>query len=236
MNYSPVVQQAVHRIPEGTVIRDGKLAGTASQLLAENRRFAIVIDLEGTRRLGQTSDAQLELRHSDLKICSLLGCLIFEYPKDGDRPLGRSAMIPWWGAWEPVILTGIGIAGALLLLLTWAALAAVYMWPVKFIAYYADREVSWGGAWRMSGAAVLPGALVMIGGIFLYGWQWIDLIRLGFIVALHLVVGWTYIAAAPLQAPRIAVAAKGQNPFAPAVAAAGEDSGGEPSGDKNPFA
>ena len=72
-------------------------------------------------------------------------------------------------------------------------LALIYTVPAKFIAWFADRELSWGGAWRMSSAALLPGAIAHGCGHFLYGWQAVDLIGLAFF-SWRTCSGWVYLA------------------------------------------
>jgi hypothetical protein len=93
-------------------------------------------------------------------------------------------------------------------------LAAIYMVPAKFIAWYADRNLSWSQAGRLCFAAMAPGGLVMTFAVFLYGWRAIDLVQLSFFWLAHLVMGWVYVAGAVWVSPRLFPRAPGKNPFA----------------------
>jgi hypothetical protein len=100
------------------------------------------------------------------------------------------------------------------LILTWAVLAGVYCAPAWLVAFFANRDLRWRGAWKLAGAAQIPGALLMILAIFFYGVGFLDLIRLGACFGLHLVVGWIYVAVSPLFRPRLEAELVRGNPFA----------------------
>src|SRR6185295_13372251 len=86
--------------------------------------------------------------------------------------------------------------------------------PLWFIAYLADRDVNWRGCWRAASAAMLPGALVMGGAVLLYGLRQLPLPGLMLAAALHVVIGWIYLIAAPFKFPKKQVStAAGENPF-----------------------
>jgi hypothetical protein len=89
----------------------------------------------------------------------------------------------------------------------------VYFLPAWLVGFFANRELSLGGSWRLAGAALMPGALLMCGALLLYGWGALDIVRLTVAAALHLVMGWVYVVASPLRLPRQAVATGKENPF-----------------------
>ena len=136
-----------------------------------------------------------------------------QYGRGTSINLARSNLEPWWSAWQPVLLAGAGAGTVLYLLLTWALLAALYMVPAKFIAWFADRFLPWGGAWRLASASLLPGALVMAVAMLLYGWSVIDLVGLSFFLAVHLVIGWIYLVGGSCKVTRLFPEESKRNPF-----------------------
>jgi hypothetical protein len=88
------------------------------------------------------------------------------------------------------------------------------MAPVRLIAFYADREMKIGAAWRLAGAAMMPGALLMSGAVVLYSLHRLNLVGLLFAWLLHLVLGWIYVGIAPARLPRLSTALpRRRNPF-----------------------
>jgi maltodextrin utilization protein YvdJ len=214
-NFSPVISEATRRLPDKATLENGELNGLKAEILANGTLLAIVANPWQTENFGQTADFQIDLGKTNLQISGLLGSLVVSYPVNTSVTLDRSKAEPWWGAWRPMIVAGFGLSFLPLLFLCWMLLATLYFLPVKLWAFFADRHLSLGGAWRLSGAGLVPGALLMTAAIFLYGWQIIDLIRLGAFFILHLVVGWIYLALAPFALPKIAAAKAGSsNPFA----------------------
>jgi len=217
-NYSPVIIQAIQKLPDEALLKNSKLQGVPSQLLAETKFLSIAVDLDESGQIGQTAEFQIELHESDFKICSLLrsllGCFVCDYPEGQNILLTRSKLEPWWGAWQPVILVATGAVVLFFLFLFWAILAAFYTAPVKMAAYFADRKLSWAASWRLSSAALMPGALLMALAVALYGLQLFDLIALGFFWGAHLLVGWIYLLISPWRVSRTAaVELQKTNPF-----------------------
>ena len=70
-------------------------------------------------------------------------------------------------------------------------------------------------AWKLCGAALLPGAMLMAIAIILYALQLLDLFGLGLFVLAHIVVGWVYVAISPWFAPPSDSTSKRVNPFVP---------------------
>jgi hypothetical protein len=213
----PPISQAIRHLPASGDIVNGRLQWTnaAPVTLAGNRFLAIVVDPDHTGRAGQTSDLQVEFGRAEARLSGLLGVAPIRYPADQVVAFNRRDLMPWWGAWSQAVLSG-AIAGTVLgLLLTWALLAAVYTPVTRAVASFFDRPLRWSQAWRLGGAALMPGALLMAGAIGLYGWNLIDLVRLGFVMVFHLVAGWVFLVVSVLCLPRAQaiVPVKG-NPFA----------------------
>ena len=107
--------------------------------------------------------------------------------------------------------------------------AAIYSPIVRLIAFYLDRAAGWAAAWRVSAAACLPGAIVMVVGIVLYGLGTIRLIPLAVFYLVHFASAWAFLAFAPFFLPKRR--AFPTNPFTTPA----EASGAKPVAGKNPF-
>ena len=214
--YCPVILHAIQEMPETARVADGTLQGVPETLIVESGFLAIAATPEPGREIGQGADLQIQLRQNDLCAGSVFWPdwgLEFSYGRGAAVNLARSNLEPWWSAWQPVLLAGTGVAIVLLLLLVWAVLAAVYMAPAKFIAWFADRYLTWGEAWRLASAALLPGALVVMGAVLLYGWSVIDLVGLSFFGAVNIIIGWVYLAGGSCKVTRLFPADSNRNPF-----------------------
>ena len=99
-------------------------------------------------------------------------------------------------------------------MVTWACLATVCFLPVWLVGFFANRDLSLRGSWRLAGAALMPGALFMCAVVFLYGCCVMDLVGLAVAGALHLVISWVYLIISPLCLPRHPEAVAKANPFA----------------------
>ncbi len=207
MTCSPVILETIQALPETARLENGELKGLPGSVLRENRFVSVLLDAENSESAGQTADVQLHFGRLDWSLCALrtevgqyiLGCANSEYPRGAILPLSRSALEPWWGAWHGILFAATGLAVFLALLVSWITLAMVYTAPVRLVAFLAGRRITWGGSWRLAGAAMIPGAVLMALGFWAYGLFLIDLVRFLLIFVLHLVVGWAYLIAAPLS-------------------------------------
>jgi len=214
----PTIGEAINQLPAQGEIRFGRLDwhGPSPASLAEGRFLAFTVDLQHAGQARSPAQIQVEFGQADFKVFSLLGFVPGAYPRGWIVPFNRPELVPWWGAWSPAILgivAGLVIAG---LMLAWALLATVYALPVWLLAFFANRDLSLRGSWRLAGAALMPGALLLTVAIFCYGSGAFDLIRLAAAGAAHLVLGWAYLIAAPLRSPPLPEAAAVKvNPFVP---------------------
>jgi hypothetical protein len=234
IDWWPVVGNVLQLLPESAQIQNGQLTGLPAPVLAENHFLSVLFNLGDADDKGQAGDVQAAFGKLAFDLCALrgvvgefsLGCSSHAYG-NGDLSLAPSVMVPWWGAWRGMILAGIGLAVFLLLLLSWVLLGLIYALPVRLVAMVARRRVTWGGSWRLAGAALMPGAVFLSLGILAYGFSLIDLVRLVLIFGLHFVIGWFYVVAAPFELDKLA-----RDPAAARVAVklAGQKAG------RNPFA
>jgi hypothetical protein len=216
-NWFPAVRHAIHQLPEQGTIRNQELQSplTFAETLSENRPFLmVVLDLEKQRNASQTSDVLLEFHRNNFQVCSLFGCIPFRYPKKWVIEFNRPNLAPRWEAWESLLLSLTALFIIFALLLAWAFLATAYCGLVRLLGFFKDRDLNWARSWRLSSAALMPGALLLTAGIFFYGLGVVDLIRLLVLFILHLVLGWIYLAISPGFVPRLpAVRPPRVNPF-----------------------
>jgi len=83
------------------------------------------------------------------------------------------------------------------------------------LAFFANRDLSLGGSWRLAGAAHMPGALFLTTAIFFYGLGALDPVRLIVAVGLHVVISWIYLLLAPLKLRLHPAVMHAKNPFVP---------------------
>lgn len=227
----PVVDQAVARLPDQGVIRGGRLQWPLSGVtqLATSPVLAIQVDPTPPRAGGAASDLEVVFGPESLRLGCLLGQVRIPYPTGYEVALSHDAADAWWKAWQPAFVAGFGVGTFLGLLGTWGILATLYTGPVRTVAFYADRGLSWTGAWRLSAAALMPGAMLVSVAVVFYGLHRLSLPALLLAWLVHLPVGWLYAFIAPFCLPRNLSTAS--NPF-------GSDEGGEGAKPKrrNPFA
>ncbi|MBU6410424.1 MAG: hypothetical protein KGR98_08545, partial [Verrucomicrobia bacterium] len=120
---------------------------------------------------------------------------------------------PLWNAWAPLLPIFSAAVIAIGLLLCWTVLAAVYFFPVRLAGFFMNRHINLMAAWKLSAAALLPGALVMTGGVLLYNAGWLQLAAFGGFFVAHFVIGWIYAAMSLVFVPRATGAPPKGNPF-----------------------
>jgi hypothetical protein len=227
----PALLQGIRALPPSGSIQDGLLDWTPPTPVRTGGTSFLSVSVDPTDSFepGEGSDLQVEFGRTGVRVRSLFGYLGVPYPPEYVIVFNRTELEPWWGAWQPMILAGLGVAVFLGLLTIWAVLGAVYSWPARFIAFYADRKLTWPGAWRLGAAALLPGALFFILALFAYSLHRLNLVQLLFAAVLHLMIGWVYLLGSPFCLPRSvapsAAVSVAKNPFGKGKPAA-----------RNPFA
>jgi hypothetical protein len=214
--FVPVIFQAIEEMPEGAKIAGGRLSGVNTTIISATRHLGLAVTPEPRADIGQSSDIQFQFRPSNFRVGSVFRPdwgWEFGYDPAITLDLSRANLEPWWGAWRPVCLAVAGVSVVVGLLIIWAALALIYTVPVKLLAWFADRDLTWNGAWQLSAAGLLPGACLLGLAIFLYGTQSIDVIALGFFYMTHFVSGWIYAVGGTLACPRLERLVPPPNPF-----------------------
>jgi len=234
----PVVTTAIRRLPDRGEIRAGALnwMGDSPQSLAENHFLALTVDLNHSGSLRSPSHVQVEIGRREARIISLFGYVPVRYPDDRwIVAFNRQGLEPWWGAWRPPILWLTAMAVIAGLMIVWATLASLYALPIWLAGFFANRDLNALKSWKLAGAALMPGALLMTIGIFFYGAGVLDVVQLLAVTVAHYAVGWGYAIAAIFSRPKVSAPEllKG-NPFtgpSNPPAAASET----PDAKKNPF-
>jgi hypothetical protein len=213
----PTVRAAIAQLPAQGAMKSGKLnwSGNSPQSLAEGHFLAFVVDTNHSGTLCSPAQIQVEFGRDDVFFRSLAGYREWPYPSDWNFGFNRVELQPWWGAWSPPILW---IAfGAMLAwcMASWTLLATIYFLPVWLGAFFTNRDLNLRQSWKLAGAALMPGAVVMILAILAYGFGVLDLVGLAAAVGAHLIVGWIYIIWSAWVCPRLSsTAVVSENPFA----------------------
>ncbi len=210
----PTITAAIKQLPEQGEIRDSRLNwhGELPQLLAEGGFLAFDVDLEHAGQIQSSAQVRIEFGRESIRVFSLLGYREWNYPSGWIMAFNRTDLEPLWGAWKPDILaiaTGVVIVG---LMLSWAVLATVYFFPVWLICFFADRDLNFRQSWRLAGAALMPGALLLTAAIVFYALGMLDLIQMSSAFGAHFVLGWIYLFISPLFLQRASPSEK-RNPF-----------------------
>lgn len=203
-DWFPVVTQALSHVPEQGEVRAQRLdwGGPSPMTLAENRYLALVVDLKHEGEARSPAHLQVEFGQTDIRVFSLFGFWEGIYPRHWRVAANRLELQAWWGAWKPALLAIAGIGTIASLLASWAVLATFYGLVAWLIGFFADRDLSYGGSWRLAGAALMPGALLMTGALIAYGLGVFELLGLLIAAGAHVLVGWIYVVASPWFVPR----------------------------------
>ena len=234
----PPINAALTRLPDkGAEIFNGRLhwPDTNAVALAGNPQFALAVDPAGTGELGRSADVQVALRAREIRLEGIFGHQLLPYPPKLAVPLDRTGGAAAWGAWNWVGLAFVGGVAFVTLFVLWWLSAIVLALPIWLAALLLRRDLSLGGAWRLTAAAWLPATLVLLGGVLLYVTNGLRLTGLVFTTGGHLVVmlGWL-LWGFWLLPPRLSSSLQSpENPF-PADSVA-RTSAKKASGKPNPF-
>jgi hypothetical protein len=212
--FFPTVTGALRALPDSGGIDHGTLTlpNTTPHILAEGHFLEFNIDLDHSGQTRSPAQFQFEFGRNSLAIFSFFGEADILYPADQSFYFNRQDLLPLWGAWSPEILGLAALAAFLGLLLSWSVLATVYLLPVWLAAFFANRDLNFRQSWRLAGAALMPGALLMSLALWLYGAEVFDMIKFGFAFGMHFVIGWIYLFVSVWFLPR-ATPSPGKNPF-----------------------
>lgn len=210
----PTVLAAIEQLPDSGQISYGQLSWTgAPQTLAGGRVLSFDVDPGHSGQIASTADLQIEFGRQTVRFFSLFGYADFPYPPNQVFYFNRPQLEPLWNAWSAEILFLIALATFVFLPATWWILATLYFLPVWLLGFFTNRELSLRASLKLSGAALLPGALLMIAGIFLYDFGFLNLVSFSFVFAAHFVLSWLYLVFGLIFFPRTSAAPSKGNPF-----------------------
>ena len=211
----PAIGVAIQKLPATGEIRSGRLdwAGGHPELLAEDRFLAFDVDLDHSGQISPISDVKIEFGRETVRVFSLFGYLDWPYPRDYIIAFNRNELEPLWGAWAAEILVIAGAVVTIGLLLSWWLLATLYFLPVWLFGLYTNRDLNFRQSWRLAGAALMPGALLLAAAIVLYGIGFLNLISFLFAFGAHFLIGWIYLFLSLIFVPRTQAAPRRGNPF-----------------------
>ena len=210
----PTINTAINQLPDAGDIHSGRLdwRDDSPVLLAEGHILAFSVDLEHGGVIRSPADFQFEFGRDSVRVFSLFGEAEWDYPPDYILAANRTDARPAWDAWSPDLLALTAIVTFAGLLLVWAVLATVYFLPVWLMGFFCDRDLNFRQSWKLAGAALLPGALLLSLSLALYDVGAFDLVQLCFAFGMHLVIGWIYLFVSPMFLRRVTAAEK-KNPF-----------------------
>lgn len=211
----PAVGSAIQKLPATGEILSGRLdwMGRSPEQLAEGRFLAFDVDLDHSGQISPTSDVRVEFGRETVRVFSLFGYVDWPYPRGYVIAFNRSELEPLWGAWAVELLLMAGGAVTICLLLSWWLLATLYLLPVWLLGFYENRDLNFRQSWRLAGAALMPGALLLAAAIVFYGIGFLNLISFLFAFGAHFLIGWIYLFVSLLFLRRMPV--QRRNPFAP---------------------
>jgi hypothetical protein len=213
----PAMKAAIQALPESGEVRAGYLnwPTESPRALAGNRFLSFAVDLDHEGHARGPSHVQVEFGRAQVKFFSLFGFVEHRYGTGRTFPFNRPELEPWWGAWSPAVLAAVTVTMILALFFTWSVLATFYFLPLWLVGFFINRDLTVAGSWKLSSAALMPGALLLSAAIFFYGLGMLDLTRLLVAAVLHLALGWVYLFWSVVKVPwHPAVLASRGNPFA----------------------
>ena len=240
-DWFPTIRAAIERLPAQGSIQSSQLnwSGDSPLSLAESRFLALVVDLQHSGQMRSPAHLQVEFGKADIWVYSLFGRLEVPYPKGYVIRLNLEDLKPWWGAWAPAILAVAGLGMAAGLLVSWTALTTLYCLPAWLLALYFNRKLSLGGSWKLAGAALIPGALVLTAALGLYALGGMDVVHVLTAWVLHILLGWGYVIMGVLARPKLQASLPPKhNPFLGALAEPNQPAANPPgseSSNPNPF-
>jgi hypothetical protein len=212
----PTIRAAIQELPnEGQIShQELKTPRTTTDPLAEHRFLGFVVLVSQGEGTDLSSHIAVKFRKQTFELCSIFGCARFRYPADWNIEFSRLALEARWGAWEPVITAIAAIGSFLGLLSLWIVVGFVYSFIPWLIALIKKRDLTWAGSWRMCCAALMPGALLFVLGIWIYGLGMLHVLQFVIVAVAQIVAGWVWIGfgvrVLPARPPR---ARRKANPF-----------------------
>lgn len=168
--WQPALDAAVRQLPSTGEIHDGRLVwptNTATELV-RTRHLALRVNPLAAPVPGQAADVEIELLSGELSMQSLLGYWVVRYPTGWVVALNRPEVEPLWRTWQPYLPALVGAGVAVSVLGMWFAIGLVAAPVLRLGTALLRRDITLGGCWRLSVAALLAGGWIVAGGLVLY--------------------------------------------------------------------
>jgi hypothetical protein len=214
--WAPALDEVVAALPETGAIQNGSLRWPerSGRLLGANRFLSLEVVLNDAPRESASADLSIEVHPTYFLFRSVLGAMTLPYPAMFNLALDRPTAVPAWGAWRMPALVALVPMTAVLLIVTWSALAIPYTLFALPIGALFRRDLSFRSAWKLCVAAQLPGSLLMTFALALYASGQVSVLFVIIMLVAHFIPTVLYILCAPLLAPKRApIGPPGKNPF-----------------------
>ncbi|MGC8742936.1 MAG: hypothetical protein ACP5T0_03540 [Verrucomicrobiia bacterium] len=201
------ISRAINKLPQSGEIVSGKLNNwetNSNTALVEGKFVSIYVNSSDQEDSSDNADLQIVFARDELRFRSLLGWLTVKYPEQLDLPLNYKQLWPLWGAYQTAIIAAVFLSSVVFLILIWTFLAFAY--SLLYIAFARVLKRMTGGksgAFKIAGASLIPGALIMTFGLLTYSFGYIDLITLLIVFCSHILIAWIYLFLSLFSLPKI---------------------------------
>ncbi len=191
----PAIEAAIGALPEKAAIRAGRMVFPDSnpRVLANNRFLTVVANPSSDLTVDRSSDIQVEIGISEMRFRSFMGWLHCPYPSALELDLSGDSVLPWWQAWKPSVLTGLGLFLSVSVLVSWSFLATLHTPPAALFARLLGRQAAWPQLWWLAFGSMMPGGALMSLALVAYAMLQIGMLHLCVLWVCQWLVGWLYL-------------------------------------------
>lgn len=207
------ITTAVQNFPQKGEIKSGALYWETNGIfvLSGAKFFSISINATDEEDIADSSDIQIILGKNHFRLRSFFGWLEIKYPLWFRLPLSYKEVFPVWDAYMPAIKVSVFISSIVVLLIVWTIVSLIYSLFAKFLIRLFNRISEPGGAFKISGASLIPAALIMSIAILGYSLRYLDLLSLMIVFGCHFIISLCYLFLSVFHLEKVPV--KAENPF-----------------------
>lgn len=207
------ITTAVQNLPQKGEIKSGALYWETNQVfvLSGAKSFSISVNATDEEDIADSSDIQIIIGKNHFRFRSIFGWLEIKYPLWFRLPLSYKEVFPVWDAYMPAIKASVFISSMVVLLIVWTIVSLIYSLFAKFLIRLFNRISKPGGAFKISGASLIPAALVMSIAILGYSLRYLDLLSLLIVFGCHFIISLCYLFLSIFHLEKIPMEDK--NPF-----------------------
>lgn len=199
----PAVDPLLKSLPSDLTITSGYLTWTPPEPVILSETWFLSISMHPDPRtpfesLG--SDVHLQFFPRELRLHSPFGYLPLYYPSILNSEFSGTAMLPWWGAFKPLIpgfLLPVFLVG---LLFCWQCMALFYGLTIYPILKLIRGSLPWKKVRRICNLSMISGAWVMSLGLLAYAFGMFNFYGLTAVFASHLLIPPVFIFGSLLKA------------------------------------